>query len=234
MSLHSALQSRSFRPRSFRRSADIAPPLPSSEIQSPLELLESLGGKMLYARGAEIYGEEEPGIYLYKVMSGAVRSYKVLMDGRRQICDFHLRGDFFGLEADETHMLSAEAITDSTILLIKRSAVMALVQCDRHVAQQLWAMTNGELRRTHEHLLLLIKSATERVAAFLLEMATRMPTPDHVDLPMSRQDIADYLGLTIETVSRTLTDLENKKVISLQSSRRVVLRNRFELSRCSG
>ena len=87
------------------------------------------------------------------------------------------------------------------------------------------------IRRTHEHLLLLIKSATERVAAFLLEMATRMPTADQVDLPMSRQDIADYLGLTIETVSRTLTDLENKKVISLQSSRRVVLRNRFELSR---
>ena len=111
---------------------------------------------------------------------------------------------------------------------------MALVQCDRHVAQRLRTMTNSELRRTHEHLLLLIKSATERVAAFLLEMATRIQTADQVDLPMSRQDIADYLGLTIETVSRTLTDLENKKVISLQSSRRVVLRNRFELSRYSG
>jgi CRP/FNR family transcriptional regulator, nitrogen fixation regulation protein len=81
------------------------------------------------------------------------------------------------------------------------------------------------------HMLLLIKSAEERVACFLLEMAERLSTTEAVELPMSRQDIADYLGLTIETVSRTLTHLEAKAAIALPTSRRVVLRNRKALIR---
>ena len=88
-----------------------------------------------------------------------------------------------------------------------------------------------ELRRVQEHILLLIKSAQERVAAFLLEMEQRVYAGNAVELPMSRQDIADYLGLTIETVSRTLTNMENASTIELSSSRRIVLRNRGALSR---
>ena len=82
-----------------------------------------------------------------------------------------------------------------------------------------------------DHILLLIKTAEERVVSFLLEMAARRPAADEIELPMSRQDIADYLGLTIETVSRTLRVLENSAAIALPNSRRVVLCNHSALCR---
>src|SRR5262249_43324186 len=96
---------------------------------------------------------------------------------------------------------------------------------------ELWALTSRELQRVQDHILLLIKTAQERVAAFLLEMARRLPAGNAVELPMSRQDIADYLGLTIETVSRTFTQLENAATIEVPTSRRIVLRNRPALNR---
>ena len=194
-------------------------------------LIESMSATAAYARGIEVYGEGEAAEYFYMVVSGAVRTYKVLADGRRQICAFHLRDDFFGLEADEVHLLSAETITNSKVLQIKRSVLMARAERDKEVARQLWAMTSGELKRVQSHGLLLIKTAKERVAEFLLEMAERTPTDEAIELPMSRQDIADYLGLTIETVSRTLTDLEKQEAISLPNSRLVILLDRETLSR---
>ena len=136
----------------------------------------------------------------------------------------------FGLDPDE-HAFSAEAIAESKVLVIKRSAVMALAERDTEVARQLWNLTGRELRRVQDHILLLIKSAHERVATFLLEMAERVSAGNAVDLPMSRQDIADYLGLTIETVSRTLTHMESLATIEVPSSRRIVLRNRAALNR---
>ena len=99
------------------------------------------------------------------------------------------------------------------------------------MSRQLWNLTAGELQKMQDHVMLLIKNAQERVASFLLQMAKRMPAANEFELPMSRQDIADYLGLTIETVSRTLTQLETQATIALPSSRRVVLRNRGFLNR---
>jgi CRP/FNR family transcriptional regulator, nitrogen fixation regulation protein len=225
MSMQEALRANSFRP------VVMFPPRWSSNACSFSDLVEPMGAPLPVRRDVEIYGESEPAEHLYMVVSGAVRTYKVLVDGRRQICAFHLPGDFFGLETGETHSFSAEAVNSSKILAIKRSAVMVLAQHDNEVARQLWTMTGAELRRMQAHVLLLIKTAKERVAAFLLEMAERTGAPDEVELPMSRQDIADYLGLTIETVSRTLTDLENAATIALPSSRRVVLRDRDVLCR---
>jgi CRP-like cAMP-binding protein len=196
--------------------------------------IELMGASMSFARNVEIYGEDEPADYLYKVISGTVRTYKVLSDGRRQIGAFYLPGDMFGLEMGDEHTFSAEAITDSKVLVIKRSAVVGLAARDNEVARQLWTLTGRELRRVQDHILLLIKTAQERVVSFLLEMAARMPAGNAVELPMSRQDIADYLGLTIETVSRTLTHLENAAAIELPSSRRIVLRNRTALGRLNG
>jgi CRP/FNR family nitrogen fixation transcriptional regulator len=218
-------------PTSSRHSATVrgrnAVPAPHARGGS----LDLIGAPMPFARNAEIYGEDEPAEYLYKVVSGAVRTYRVLNDGRRQIGSFLLPGDMFGLEAGATHGTSAEAIVDAVVLVIKRSAVVALAERDPEVARQMWTLTAQELGRAQNHMLLLVRNAQERIAAFLLEMAERVPGAESVDLPMSRQDIADYLGLTIETVSRTLTQLECEAAIALPTSRRVVLRNRSALTR---
>jgi CRP-like cAMP-binding protein len=196
--------------------------------------VEMMGAPMPFSRNAEIYGENEPAEYLYKVVSGAVRTYKVLSDGRRQIGGFYLPGDIFGLECGEEHTFSAEAITECKVLVIKRSSLVSLAARDGEVARQLWTMTAGELQRAQDHIMLLIKTAQERVAGFLLEMAGRGANHGEIELPMSRQDIADYLGLTIETVSRTLTQLEKVHAIAVPTSRRIVLRNRAALDRMNG
>ena len=189
-----------------------------------------MGATMTYPRDTEIFGENEPADYLYKVLSGAARTYKILSDGRRQVGGFYLPGDIFGLEFADEHTLSAEAIGDAKVLVVKRSALNALAGRDASVAQQLFALTGCELHRVQDRILLLIKNARERVASFLLEMVERASENNTIELPMSRQDIADYLGLTIETVSRTLTSLETASAIEVSaSSRRIVLRNRAAL-----
>jgi len=196
------------------------------------EVLKLMGAAMPYSRNMEIYGEGEPAEYLYKVVCGAVRTHKLLNDGRRQIGGFYLPGDVFGMEIDEAHRLTAEAICESKILVIKRSAIVALAARQSEIARELWAITARELGHLQNLMLTLgRKTAQERLAAFLLEMAARNCGGDAVDLLMSRQDIADYLGLTIETVSRTLTQLENAAAIALPTSRRIVLRNRAALNR---
>jgi CRP/FNR family nitrogen fixation transcriptional regulator len=193
--------------------------------------IELSGASMHFDRNAEIYGEDEPADYVYKVLQGTVRTYKVLSDGRRQINAFYLPGDMFGLEVGDGHSCSAEAVSNAQVLVVKRSLVMTVADRNSDVAHRLWSMTAGELRRSQNHSLLLVKNAQERVAAFLLDMAERLCTDGAVELPMSRQDIADYLGLTIETVSRTLSQLEGAATIELPASRRIVLRNRAALSR---
>jgi CRP/FNR family nitrogen fixation transcriptional regulator len=216
-----------------------SPQQPVSRVMLPVQgkagnSIELMGAAMPYARNTEIFGENEPAEYLYRVISGAVRTYKVLNDGRRQIGGFYLPGDVFGLEVGDEHTFSAEAITECKVLVIKRSSVVALAARDSSIARELWTMTASELQRAQDHIMLLIKTAQERVAGFLLEMASRKPGSSEIELPMSRQDIADYLGLTIETVSRTLTQLEQSAAIAVPASRRIVLRNRAVLSRLNG
>ena len=225
MLMHTAIQRTSTAQQPARPAA---PAVGSKAFRSSIELM---GAPMPFGRNAEIYGENEPAEYLYKVISGTVRTYKVLNDGRRQIGAFYLPGDMFGLEIGDEHTFSAEAIVDSKVVVIKRSSVVALAARDTEVARQLWAMTAGELQRAQDHIMLLIKTAQERVAGFLLEMAKRSAASTEFELPMSRQDMADYLGLTIETVSRTLSSLERGAAIAVPTSRRIVLRNRAALSR---
>ncbi len=204
---------------------------PASGLDQQITLM---GAVMTYPRNSEIFGENELADYLYKIVSGSVRTSKILSDGRRQIGDFYMPGDIFGLEFGDTHALSAEAVTNAKVLVIKRSALNALAARDASVAAELFALTGRELRRAQERIVLLVKSAQERVAGFLLEMSERLALDNAIELPMSRQDIADYLGLTIETVSRTLTALESAAAIELTSARRIRLRNRNALSRMNG
>jgi CRP/FNR family nitrogen fixation transcriptional regulator len=183
-----------------------------------------------YRKDEEIYGEDEPSDYVYQVVSGAVRSYKLLNDGRRQIGAFHLPGDTFGLESGPTHRLTAEAIVDTTVRLVKRRSLEQAAGTDVAVARSLWAITAKDLRHAEDHMLLLgRKTAMERVATFLLEMDRRLSVAGMMALPMCRRDIGDYLGLTLETVSRALSQLHDQGVLGFSGARQIVLRNRQRL-----
>ena len=226
MLTRTSLQNTSNKETSDRRGLHAVPGLP------PLAgAIEMMGAPLSFGRNSEIYGEGEPADYLYKVVSGTVRTSKILADGRRQIGSFYLAGDVFGLEIGDDHTFSAEAITESKVLVMRRSALMGLATRDGDVARQMWTQAGRELERVQDHIMLLVKTAQERVVGFLLEMADRTPGRNTVELPMSRQDIADYLGLTIETVSRTLTMLETDGAIELPTSRCVMLRKRATLVR---
>jgi CRP/FNR family nitrogen fixation transcriptional regulator len=188
-----------------------------------------MASQMTFGPNEEIFGENEPADYAYKVTKGVVRTYKILNDGRRQIGAFYLPGDIFGLEIGKQHQFAAEAINKATVLVVRRSAIVSLAERDCDAARELWTYTGRELHRVQEHMMLLVKTAQQRVVSFLLEMSERLATADEVVLPMSRQDIADHLGLTIETVSRTITQLVSDRAIGLPTSRRIVLRNRSVL-----
>src|ERR1700759_3741740 len=186
-----------------------------------------------YRRGAEIFGEAEPAEYVYQVIDGSVRSYKLLSDGRRQINAFHLTGDIFGLENGGTHRFTAEAIVDTTVRLVKRVSLAHIAETDAIVARDLLNMTATNLQHAEDHMLLLgRKTSIERVAAFLLEMDGRLTAAGVMALPMCRRDIADYLGLTLETVSRALSVLHDKGILGFvgQTQRQIVLLDRPKLA----
>jgi CRP/FNR family nitrogen fixation transcriptional regulator len=186
-----------------------------------------------YKKGAEIFGEKEPADYVYQVAAGAVRSYKLLSDGRRQIGAFHLVGDIFGLEIGTEHRFTAEAIVDTTVRLLKRRSLELVAENDAKVARNLLSMTTSNLRHAEDHMLLLgRKTSLERVAAFLIEMDRRSTAAGILALPMCRRDIADYLGLTLETVSRALSRLHDLGILNFigNNQRQIVLRDRDKLA----
>ncbi len=217
------------RPTSLQSANCIVRDLPLAHL--PTGPIEMIGAVTPFARNAEIYGENERVEHLYKILKGSVRTYKLLQDGRRMIEAFYLPGDIFGFEVGDEHTSSAEAIVDCQLLVLRRTSVAALAGRDSSVARQLCAVTVTELQRAQNHIMLLVRSAQRRVAGFLLEMSRRSGDSDEIILPMSRQDIADYLGLTIETVSRSMRQLENAAAIALPSSRHIILCNRKALSR---
>ncbi len=186
--------------------------------------------EMTFSTNEEIFAEEETADFVYKVISGAVRTTRLLSDGRRQIVDFHLEGDVFGLELGSTHRFSAEAIGETRLALVRRSVLLRAVDEDRSAARELWMLTSRELEGLQDHMLLLgRKSASERVASFLLRLSGHAKS-DNIDLPMSRGDIADHLGLTLETVSRTLSQFSRDGLIELPSARRVEVKRSLALA----
>jgi CRP/FNR family transcriptional regulator, nitrogen fixation regulation protein len=185
-----------------------------------------------FGKDEEIYGEREPADYIFEVINGAVRTYKVLSDGRRQICAFHLPGDIFGLENGKTYRFTAEAIVETTARVVRRHSLEYVAASDVRVTRNLLSMTAKNLLHAEDHMLLLgRKTSLERVAAFLLEMDERLKGTGMLALPMSRRDIADYLGLTLETVSRALSDLRGRGILEFSetSQRQIVLQDRAQL-----
>jgi CRP/FNR family nitrogen fixation transcriptional regulator len=190
-----------------------------------------------YSRDTEIFGEGEPANYIYQVTEGTVRSHKLLSDGRRQIGAFHLPGDIFGLENGDVHRFTAEAIVDTTVRLVQRESLEREAKNDPAMIRSLLRMTTDNLQHVENHLLLLgRKTSLERVAAFLLEMNGRLTEPDVMALPMTRRDISDYLGLTIETVSRALSALKRKGLLKLTGrfARDIIVLNPAGLAELDG
>lgn len=181
-----------------------------------------------YRKDTEIFGQGEPADYVSQVIEGAVRTHKLLSDGRRQIGAFHLPGDIFGLENGDFHRFTAEAIVDTTVRLVKRQGLEREAKNDPAMVRSLLNMTTDNLRHVENHLLLLGRqTASEKVAAFLLEMNGRMKPTGAMALPMNRRDIADYLGLTLETVSRALSAFQRKGYLRFlnPSQRQIVVLN---------
>ena len=189
-----------------------------------------IGLAMSFARNAEIYAEGETAGYVYKVISGVVRVSKLLPDGRRQISAFHMPGEMFGFEANELHHASAEAVVPVKVVAYKWEGVLGTEKQSASFVRELLTLTVLGLRHTQDHLLLLgRKNALERLAEFLLEMSARMGGSAVLELAMPRHDIADYLGLTLETVSRMFAELKEIGAIKLESARRVHLLDKAAL-----
>ncbi len=183
-------------------------------------------GVIRYAAGEEIFAEGDAADQVYELVEGTVRTGRLLRDGRRQIDAFHFAGEAFGFEAGDIHRTTAEAVGDVAVRIVRRRALSDLAARDGDVARKLYQVTIAGLQRSQDHVLMLgRRSACERVAGLLLLLADRKGEAAF-DLPMSRQDMADYLGLTIETVSRTLTAFLQEGLIALPTVRHVELLDR--------
>lgn len=204
--------------------------IPPSQSQTAFHLTSGVdvtGIRMTYNCGEEIYGDGECADMVYRIISGSVRCFNIRYDGRRQIEYFYFPGDILGLEARTVHHSSAEAICDKTsIVAIWRSTLEEIIATDVRASQYVLRLVGQEWQNSRYHALLLgRKHAAERMAGFLLEMVRLQAAISTVTLPMCRSDIADYLGLTIETVSRTLTQFERDGIIAMPSSRLIRLLN---------
>ncbi len=176
-------------------------------------------------RDEEIVAQGEPAGFCYYIVSGCIRTVKLMEDGRRAVGEFLFAGDLFGWESLDEHDFGAEAVTPVTLRRYARRTFEALADRDCGFARRLRELTAGQLRAGRERLVLLgRKTALERIASFLLEMAERMRLGGcaMIELPMGRADMADYLGLTIETVSRGLTQLRQDGTITVERAKVII------------
>jgi CRP-like cAMP-binding protein len=203
---------------------DTASPKTFSEIAAQ----RKIGVVVNLARGNTVFGDGDEARYFYKVVEGAVRLSKIMLNGRRQIAEFALPGDIFGFECGETYGLSAEAVTPVVLIRYSRVRIERLGEEFSDVRQELMMLLRRGWTSTQAHLVMLGRqTAKERVAAFFVALAEHrgVRNGQALDLPMGRQDIADYLGLTIETVCRTLTDLKSEKILSIPNRHQIFIRN---------
>ena len=211
--------------------------LPPSAMTRPVEAhstLASLGAISHFGRNATIFSEGDDADYSYKVASGAVRLSKMMSDGRRQIAEFALPGDFIGINWLEEHAMTAEALNDVTVVAYARGRLERLGDENREIRAELFANLRHDLWAAQNHLVILGRqSALERVAGFLVQLMARSRSGDkcRIEIPMTRQDIADYLGLTIETVCRMLTKLKTSGIIGIPDRHTITVRNAAALER---
>jgi CRP/FNR family transcriptional regulator len=185
-----------------------------------LREFEHLGRRVHFAACESVFSEEDITTSFFNVLDGVMRLYKLLPDGRRQIVGFALPGDFLGMNVSGRHNFSADAIGAVTVCQFAKTPFGRFIEDKPHLLRRINELAVRELSQARDHMVLLgRRSAEEKVATFLLSWRERLVPlngpSNTVPLPMSRQDIADYLGLTIETVSRTFTKLERDGVIEI-------------------
>jgi CRP/FNR family nitrogen fixation transcriptional regulator len=187
--------------------------------------LDRIGSQRRFKRNTEIYSEGETANCWFKVMSGAVRTTKIFEDGRRHIGQFYFEEDFFGFDKSDERIFSAEAVCDSIVMRYPRDGSERLFDNDPKMGRQLVGMLLSDMLDAQTRMLLLGRmNALERVTTFLLDVRRRRKGGRVLELPMSRIDIADYLGLTTETVCRVLSSLKREGAISIPSPHRIELR----------
>ena len=209
--------------------------LPDAE----LSRLEALSETVALARGQALYRQDDPAPYVFNVSSGSLRLSRLLPDGRRQVLGFAFAGDFLELDRAAAYVCTAEAIEPSTVCRFSRPRFEALLAERRELAAALLDRTGDALAAAHAQVLLLgRKTALERVASFLLSLPACDPArpaePGRLRLPMTRAEIADYLGLTLETVSRSLSTLKRRGVLRQLSLVEFELKNPEALAALAG
>lgn len=212
------------------RSLTVCAALEAEELRRLAEILQTVR----YDAGHTVFAEGDQADTLYNVTVGTVKLYKLLPDGRRQITGFLLPGDFLGLSVNENYAYSAETVTPSTVCRFPRRRMEALLDEFPKMQRRLFSMASNELAAAQDQMLLLgRKTAKEKICSFLLMLSQRAQRRGHkenpVHVPMSRADIADYLGLTTETVSRTFTQLKTSRVISLLEGNKVQIHDMDDL-----
>jgi CRP/FNR family nitrogen fixation transcriptional regulator len=210
-------------------------PIAKSGELDMLVALERIGARRSFTRDAEIYADGDPSDCWYKVVAGTVRISKLLADGRRHIAEFCFGGDCFGLDNAAERVFSAEAVGDVIVMRYLRRATERLIDETPQLARRVCDMTMRDLAHAQTRMLLLGRmTAPERVANFLLEMFERRDRKRAIELPMSRTDVADYLGLTVETVCRVLSGFKRAGTIAIPTPHRIELRDRSMLEALRG
>src|SRR5262245_33514605 len=195
-------------------------------IDPDLRALQQIGIKMRFSRNETIFSDGDEATNCYKVISGAVRLCKHLADGRRQIADFLLAGDLFGFMQFGHYKFTAEAVGDVVLMSYPQRQVARMSGSMPNLRGRLFVLLSQRMLGMQDHLVMLGRqTAKERIACFLLHMSERSDAEEGLafELPMSRQDIADYLGLTIETVCRMLSELKRQKIIAIPSTGQIVI-----------
>ena len=194
-------------------------------IPDALDILEQFGSAVTIRRSCEIYGQGQPTEFCWRIVSGCARTVSLMDDGRRQVSEFLWSGDVLGVDDQDVFASDAEAVTAVRLRRYPRRMVETLVQTHAALAVRLRTMAVTSLRRVHRQMIRLgCKTATEKIASFLLEMDGRPKRTNRrfVELPMTRSDIADYLGMTTETVCRVLARLQHQGTVT-------ILRNSLDL-----
>ena len=199
-----------------------------------LRRIQDYGSRLHFQRNEGIFNQDDAADHFYRILSGTVRLCRYMPDGRRYIVEFHLPGDIIGLTESPDHPVSAEGVTDVILIAYPRACFDRMSrECPELRMQHLCHLSSSLLSAQQHMFVLGCQKAKERVASFVLRLADRMDLShgDRLDLAMSRQDIADHLGLTIETISRSISALRAEGAILVPNTHQLVLRDMNVLRR---